>query len=214
MATAKKPVPSVPQEVVIKRPQIQRFQFTIESLSPIIFHRFPEKAKREMLEAMISTKSRKEIRAVKDPEQEYESSKYLLPDGRPAFPADGIKAAAIRGVKVCGGVMTDARGAFFVVGEYSPIDGRDLVPITPVDCELESREDVVRLSNGAADLRYRAMLRKWKADIIVDFNAALVSPEQILGYFEAAGFGSGIGEYRPERSGQFGRFRVAASTKP
>ena len=203
--------PAKKQEIVLKRPDIKKFEFVVESLNPIILHRFSEKAKWEMLESMTTKKSRKEVRDVKDHVQEFENSMYRLPDGRPAFPADGFKEAAIRGVKVMGGVMTDARGSFFVVGEYSPADGRDLVPLIPVNCEVESREDVVRLSNGSSDLRYRGMIQNWKAVIKIEYNAATTSPDLILGYFEAGGFGTGVGEWRPERSGTFGRFRVATS---
>ena len=34
--------------------------------------------------------------------------------------------------------------------------------------------------------------------------------EQILSYFEAGGFAVGIGEYRIEKGGIFGSYRVAA----
>jgi hypothetical protein len=165
-----------------------------------------------MLDAMTSTKKRKEIRGAKDPHQEYLDSVYELPDGRVAFPAEGFKACAVRGGKAAGMVMTDLRSSFFIVGVYSPRDGRELVPLIPKEgFKVESREDVVRLPNGSSDLRYRAQITDWTSEIIVDYNASVISPEQIVNAFEAGGFGTGIGEWRPERSGSFGRFHVVTS---
>ena len=41
------------------------------------------------------------------------------------------------------------------------------------------------------------------------YNASAVSPEQIINYFNIGGFGVGVGEWRPEKDGQWGRFHVA-----
>lgn len=40
-------------------------------------------------------------------------------------------------------------------------------------------------------------------------NANVLSAEQVIGLFEAGGFGVGIGDWRPERDGVHGRFHVA-----
>lgn len=209
----KAPAPQAEQTLTLQKVQTKYFEFVIESLdgSPIVLHRFSEKAKKQMLDVMLTKKKAKELRGLKDPNQEYEDSMYRLPDGRPAFPADGFKACAVRGGKAAKMVMTDLRGAFFIKGVYSPADGRDLVPLEPVDCEVEPREDVVHLSNGSTDLRYRGQIRKWRATMRVDYNSGTISPEQIINIFEAGGFGVGVGEWRPERSGSFGRFHVVTS---
>ena len=43
---------------------------------------------------------------------------------------------------------------------------------------------------------------------LVKFNAALLSAEQVVNLFQTAGFAVGIGDWRPERNGLFGRFHV------
>ena len=55
--------------------------------SPLITHRFSEKAKRQMLDAMQGRKAPKEP---KDPVAEFEAAKYKLDDGRQGFPATGF----------------------------------------------------------------------------------------------------------------------------
>ena len=42
----------------------------------------------------------------------------------------------------------------------------------------------------------------------ITFNARMISAEQIVAMLDAGGFGTGIGEWRPEKDGQFGRFHV------
>jgi hypothetical protein len=45
----------------------------------------------------------------------------------------------------------------------------------------------------------------------VRFNANVLSAAQIVNLFNTAGFGVGIGEWRPEKDGQFGMFHVATA---
>jgi hypothetical protein len=45
----------------------------------------------------------------------------------------------------------------------------------------------------------------------VRFNRNVLSAAQIVNLFNTAGFGGGIGEWRPEKDGQFGMFHVATA---
>ncbi len=186
----------------IQKPQIQEVTVQIRGLSPVIMHRWSEKAKKEMLDKQMKKTVKK---VAKNPEEQYEDAKYLLDDGRLGFPADGFKNAMVRGAKALGLVMVDMKGGFFVHGEYSSKEGRELVPI---DGKVEVREDTVRLNGGTADIRYRPQVLGWSAKLRISFNKAAVSFDQIVNMLEAAGYGVGIGDWRPERNGQFGRFEV------
>ena len=77
---------------------------------------------------------------------------------------------------------------------------------------ISMRRDIVRLENGVADIRFRAFYPKWKAKVHVQYNKRAISQEQLLALIDAAGFGVGIGEWRPgapkSESGQFGCFCV------
>ncbi|MEE5994731.1 MAG: hypothetical protein V3G42_16130 [Oscillospiraceae bacterium] len=63
---------------------------------------------------------------------------------------------------------------------------------------------------GTADLRYRGEFKNWKATFTVIYNAsnADYSVETIINVLNAGGFTCGIGEWRPERDGDFGTFHV------
>lgn len=70
------------------------------------------------------------------------------------------------------------------------------------------REDVVRIGMGTADLRYRPEFPEWTASLVVRFVASSISQESVLSLINAGGFGVGVGEWRPEKSGQNGQYRV------
>jgi len=70
------------------------------------------------------------------------------------------------------------------------------------------REDMVRVGMGTADIRFRGEVSDWSIDFIIEYNPTVISCEQILGLLDLAGFSVGIGEWRPQRSGDYGRFKI------
>ena len=98
----------------------------------------------------------------------------------------------------------ELRGAYFLsseCGELAEIKGS--IP--------EMREDMVRIGLGTADLRYRAEFREWHMDLVLEYNASgNLTLEQILNCVNAGGYSVGLGEWRPEKDGVFGRFHVEA----
>ena len=83
---------------------------------------------------------------------------------------------------------------------------------TILDGRMQPRAQVlVRVGgqNKTADLRYRVMFEEWRIPLRVKYlSGAAVSIEQILNAINLSGFVVGIGEWRPERKGQFGMFHV------
>lgn len=174
--------------------------------SPLIVHAWSEKAKKEMLDKQM--KRAKQAKAAKDPLRDYADSLYWLSErpailtpegiaeGRFGFPVVGIKAAAVSAARFVDGLkMTELRGAFHLQGEMATIQG------TP-----RMREDMVRVGMGTADIRYRAEFPEWVIETTVRYNANAISPEQIVNLLDVAGFGVGIGEWRPEKDGSYGMF--------
>jgi len=184
--------------------KVEYVQVKVRGLSPLIMHRWSEKAKRAMLDKQMKKTVKKEAKA---PDEQYEASVYRFTDGRIGFPADAFKKAMIRGAKQLGIVMVDARTSFFVHGEYCERDDRELVPIVG---EVKPREDMVRIGQGTADIRYRGQIMEWSADLRISHNTAVTSFDHIVNMLHAAGYGVGIGEWRPEKDGTFGRFEVVA----
>jgi len=183
---------------VIELPELKKQSVQIRLIgdSPLIVHRFGEKARKMMLDKQMGkAKSGKEA---KNPEADYQESMYRTEDGTPGFPAIAFKAAAVNAANDAGIQKVLARRAFHVAGEIIPIEG-----------EPAMREDVVRIAMGTADIRHRAEFKKWAVTLNVTYNAGIISLEQLINLFQIAGFGVGVGEWRPERNGTYGTFHVA-----
>ena len=183
---------------IIELPELRKVSVQIRLIgdSPLIVHRFGEKARKMMLDKQMGkAKSGKEA---KNPEADYEESMYRTEDGLPGFPAIAFKAAAVNAANDAGIQKTLARRAFHVAGEIIPIEGEPFM-----------REDMVRIAMGTADIRHRAEFRHWAVTLDVTYNAGIISLEQLINLFQIAGFGVGVGEWRPERNGTYGTFHVA-----
>lgn len=185
-------------EEVISIPRIEIAEMEVKLIgdSPLIMHQWGEKAKAQIRDKQ-AQKPKAEKRPKRDPKAEYEASMYRGPDGEYAFPAVAFKAAAVSACRFNDIKMTIARGAFHVIGEMVPIKGKP-----------NMREDMVRVGQGAADLRYRGEFKEWSAVITVRYNTAALSAGQLVNLFNIAGFGVGVGEWRPERDGSHGMFHV------
>lgn len=185
--------------ISIPKIDVRHMEVTLIGDSPLICHKWSEKAKKEMLDKQM--KKAKAARAAKDPEADFHASLYQMPDGGYGFPCVAFKSAAVGACRFSEGIkMTEARGAFHIVGELAKIDG---VPTM--------REDMVRVGMGSADIRHRGEFKTWRVTLLVSYNASAFSPEQIINLLNIAGFGVGVGEWRPEKDGSYGRFHVATS---
>ena len=184
--------------------------------APLIVHAFPEKAGKQIITKQMSQTAKVgKKHDIRDPDAEFNSSRYILPDGRDGFPAVGFKAAAVTAcTSIANFTKIAARQAFRIAGIPQNHQGfyenafqrTALVPLFAEHPVM--REDVVRLSgpSRAADLRYRPEYEVWGAELDVTYNASVIDAESIYVMFQAAGHGVGIGDYRPEKDGDCGTF--------
>jgi len=210
-------------EVIEIRPiEVKRATVRIVGDTPLIMHAWSEKAKREMLEKQMKVTKTK-AKAAKDPIEDFIRSMYwktpmptdmtqagferaISEGARFCFPVTAIKQAAISAAFRMGWAKDkmSMRGAFFIDG-----DENQMIEIHSDPPVL--REDMVKVGMGTADIRYRGEFRNWYADLVVSYNAnGTYSLEQIVNIINAGGYACGIGEWRPERDGQYGMFHVAA----
>jgi hypothetical protein len=161
-------------------------------------HPFSEKARRLMLEAQgpNKVKAKKEPR---DPEADYEASKYLDAQGRCCVRAIAFKSAAVDAATQFDKSITKVflRGVFHIPAELLPIEG-----------EPRMRQDMVRVGMGTADIRFRAEFFPWAINVPVRYNAGNISLASLVELFRMGGYSCGIAEYRPQRDGNWGMFSV------
>lgn len=217
-AAKKKPADSTAgeqqQEITLPPINIKSFRLRLVGDSPLIVHKWSEKAKREILDKQM--KKAKQAKQAKDPVADFWGSMYILegedkidmsspevPAGvKFGFPVVAFKAAAVNACSHVSDITKVlARGVFHIDGEYVEIQGD-----TPV-----MREDMVRIAMGTADIRYRGAFENWYVDLDVKYNASVLSADQIVNLFNIAGFAIGVGEWRPQKNGSMGMFHVARS---
>ncbi len=194
--------------IVIDKIDTETLLIPIVGTAPLIVHNFGEKSKRQMLEAQQGRKRAKELR---DPEADYRSSLYCMVDADGVetygFPVTAFKAATVGAARFYGKQlkMTELRQFMFFKGILTPADPQQLVPL---EGEPRMREDIVRLGGRSADLRYRAEFPEWGAVLEVTYVRTSLARESVLSLVNAGGLGIGVGEWRPEKKGEFGTFEI------
>ncbi|MCD7862213.1 MAG: hypothetical protein LUG61_01550 [Lachnospiraceae bacterium] len=213
------------EETVVEiRPlEIAKATITIVGDSPLIMRAWSEKAKRMMLEAQMGKKKGK-AKEPKNPEEDFIDSLYWMtpkPEEKTmeafeaavaagakfAIPVTAIKQAAISAAYRQGWIKNkmEMRGAFYIDSdENGMVEIKSDPPIM--------REDMVKVGMGTADIRYRGELRNWSVDLTISYNLnGQYDLTNIINTINAGGYVCGIGEWRPERDGQYGMFHVATS---
>ena len=226
MATTKKNA-----TVEIKPMELHTVDLTIVGTTPLIVHAWSDKAKQMMLDKQRgkATKAKHEIKipvndfmaacywlteqpelGADDDEAEANFQAAIAAGAKFGFPVTGIKQSAIMGAKRGGldVVATELRGSFFLEGatEASTNDIAEIVSEPPT-----MREDMVKVGgmSKTADIRYRPQFDNWEIPMRMTYNVnGKYSLEQLLNCFNVGGFVCGIGEWRPERDGQNGMYRL------
>ena len=194
----------------------------IEGDTPLIMHSWSEKAKRMILDKQMK-KTKSSAKEAKNPVEDFIESIYWI-EGKPSeytedafedackngarfgFPVTAIKQATISSAYRNGITkdMASLRGAFFIAGEGSEL----LAEVK--GCTPTMREDMVRVGMGVADIRFRGEFANWYMDLQVSYNAnGTYTLDQIINLINVGGFSCGIGEWRPEKDGNYCMYHVA-----
>jgi len=192
------------QVAILKPINRKRLLLTIQGTSILVMHKWSEKALTQIREKKAGRKTK--TRDICDPQQEGHNAAYYTEKGEFGIPVGAVKKAIIGAAHNDLGIAkTLVKKALFLHCEDS---SRNLV----LRCgDPKIREDYVRVSSGGTDLRYRPEFPKgWEVDLDIEYDADLLTPDDIVNLVERAGFGIGIGEGRPEKSGadDWGRFQV------
>lgn len=182
-------------------PQTVEFTIRQRNNSPLVMHAWGKKAL-EMLR-LTPAERRKVKKEARDPEMEAIAATYFTADGEVGVNAMAIKSSLLTAAhKDFGIARTAVMKALFL---YAPDESGCL----PLEYESTAiREDCVRVGQGQTDLRYRPEFRGWRTRIKFDIDTRILNPEDVIHLANNAGFGVGIGEWRPEKGGEWGRFEV------
>ena len=183
--------------VTIAKPNLQQAVFRVYGTAPYVQHKFGAKARKQMLQAQMSTKGKsRKSKEPRNPEEDYKESQHLTADGKHGIPAPAFRSAMISACRVAGFVMTKAKLSVFIIADDLDVD--DGTPLVLIKGTPEIHEGSVRLENGVASLAFRPMWRTWQADVTVRWDGDQFSQDDVANLLERAGQQVGIGEGRPD----------------
>jgi hypothetical protein len=216
---AKKPETT---ETTVIKPERVIAEFWIVGMMPLICHAWSEKAKHEMLQKQIKAVKGKG-RETRDPEADFANSLYDLGGGAYGFPAMAFKKAILSVAHKDKGIArTDVAQALYLDAEMVRVRPAlagaicDLPLVRLYGSKPEMREDMVRVGSGlnkTATLAYRGQFTHWACKLRFKLNKSAVTEEQLAFLVEEAGIATGVGDWRNEKSGVFGAFRLATASE-
>jgi hypothetical protein len=186
------------KEVEISAPNMQLAVFRIVGTAPYVQLQFCEKAKNTMKDSMRAGSQGKKgkKREPRDFEKDYQQAMHISTDGRHGIPASAFRSGLISACRLVGFQMTRAKLGLFI--EADGFDASDGTPLVYIEGEPEHIEHSVRNAGGGADIRVRAMWRKWSVHLRVRFDADMFSLEHVANLLARLGMQVGIGEGRPD----------------
>jgi hypothetical protein len=174
--------------------------------TPMYFNSMSSKARRDLLVGA-SKKTAAEKKDIKhNPEQEFVDSMHTQSKGDTllCFPAAGVKGAmATAALETAGVNKTSVNRLIFLPQDKINIWGKPYLKI-----------DVVRSAdmNRTPDMRTRAFLPHWCAEVEIHFAMPTFGGKAISTLLRNAGTFVGIGDFRQEKGrGSFGTFSVIGS---
>lgn len=203
--------------IEITPPNYQILPVRVEGTAPLMLHKFSEKMRKQIEAKQTATDKTQAKRAPKDYAAEFNAARYVARGGKwDGIPAGAFRAAMIGACRRVEGLpMTQAKGAFFIIP-----DGRDDTDGTPlIRIQGKAVHDTrpVRLESGVADLRNRPRYDTWACEMKIQFDADLLSPNDVANLLARAGTSVGVGELRPQGpnsyGGDFGMFSVTSQKK-
>jgi hypothetical protein len=182
---------------------MKQVEVEIRGVTPLLIHRFTDSAEQS------KTTRRVEVKQV-EPREEAKKNAYIAADGTFYF-----SAFAIPNCMGNAGSNHKARGNRKTLRFVVPSAVRMLSDTVTIlngagpakDFEVDARPVTIPATKGRV-MRYRPRFDCWGAKFTMSVNDDLLSLETAHQLLNEAGQGIGIGDFRPEKRGPFGCFRV------
>jgi len=175
----------------------------IRGTSPLLINRFGEDAEQAKSSRRVMVKDR-------NPRQEAEKACYRAGDGTFYFPAVSIPASM--GNAGSAHKMRGSRKSLrFIVPSAIRVPGEGITILNgdgpAKDFEVDGRPVTIPATKGRI-MRYRPRFDEWGAKFTMSLDDTSLDVDTAHQLLNEAGQFYGIGDYRPEKRGPFGTFRV------
>ncbi|MDR2673347.1 MAG: hypothetical protein LBC18_00355 [Opitutaceae bacterium] len=187
---------------------MKTINITIVGVTALLQHRFGEHS-----EVSVQKSTRRiAMQTDETPRQAAEKVCYKNKDGQFYFPG----AAIARLLREAGGnhKLKNSRKSIKYIVPAAILVPQDTIIITngdgktpAKDFEVDSRPVVIPATKGRI-MRHRPRFDNWSASFSVEVDDDMLPVEFIQQLLTEGGSKIGIGDFRPEKGGPFGRFRV------
>ena len=185
---------------------MKEINVTVEGVTPLLLHRFSDAA-----QMAATSGARSSIANDSDaPTEQAEQALYLDDEGVSGIPQPNLYRSLI-----------DA-GKYFKVGKSKVTTLKSsIIPAAvgmrpmflPIRSEGGWKVDTrpVRIpSTGGRILRHRPCYDDWSLSFTLEYDEQMIGPKLLREIVDAAGARVGLGDFRPDCKGPFGKFKVTA----
>jgi len=184
---------------------MKAFHVEIRGVTSLLIHRYSDQAE-------TSKKSRRVEATTRDPREEATKAAYIADDGTFFFSAFAIPNAI--GAAGASHKQTGTRKTLRYVVPSAVRMKVDTVTILngagpAKNFEVDARPVTIPATKGRI-MRYRPRFNEWGAAFDLQIDDELLDPATVHVLLNEAGLSIGIGDFRPEKRGPFGTFRVTS----
>lgn len=151
------------------------------------------------------------VKKLPTPQEDAESGSYRLPTGELYLPPAHFRECTVNAAK--GRKVGKAFATMIVKSTVFEADGYEACPLVDpetgvllTEFEIDTRRAVVQ---SAGIMRSRARIPRWATQVTFEFDPDFLSSEHLLALLNIGGHSVGVGDYRPQKGGPFGRFEAS-----
>jgi hypothetical protein len=172
------------------------YDTTLKSRTPFLMHRFPIENGSEGNSTTIT----KDMTV----EQQAEAVAFRTEDGELFIPAEHFEGSFRGGARFH---KIGVRAAWPLAGAAVHVVQRELRLGKKLKYAIDSRRVVIKKTGGSI-IRHRPMISNWELSFQIELDTSIYSDSLFRKIIVDAGLRAGIGDFRPDCSGSFGRYDV------
>lgn len=178
----------------------------IVGTSPMIMHRFSQKAWQELLFPSGRKNASERASSLKhNPIEEYRGALYRNRDPK-AHALFHLPNGTIHGAMASAALDIPGATRSGMERLTSVINNVDIFGIPQLLMSMVRSSDM----NRTPDVRTRPIFPRWACEAVIEFKLDPLTDSQILNLLGAAGQIVGVGDWRPQKGGSYGKFRICS----
>lgn len=182
-----------------------RIHVSIQGVTPLLMNRFTEEAEVKVSSGVSAVS----IGSKGTPRDQAQKKAYSDEKGNLYIPGPNIFACLIQ----AGKYHRNGKSKVTTMKSSLVPAGMAIVelvcPLGTKDFEVDSRSVVIPATGGRI-MSHRPRLDQWSLSFILEVDETMFSPEFVRQIVDDAGRKVGLGDFRPDRKGPFGKFVVNA----